>query len=327
MAELSGVFADSPLDTAETLARLFRQFAPSGVVPAGAGVSDPTDPGDELEVTADGTGIITIGTGYALVGGYWYQATTPITRPVAANASGQERHDLVVVRADPQAGAASVLILPGTPGAGTPPSPAREGAGVWDVVLAVVTVAGNSAVVVPAGVDTRPREYTASAGAVSCRSTHRPATPQQGMLIYETDTHRVLTWSGGTWRRVSETAYPSIWMPILHRVGYGYPGHGHSPQWRWDAPGLVRLQGRVGNLRGSISNGEYVARLPSQARPRELQAFAVASTSRRGSTPDERGAMSRLEILDRDRAGAGRLVVYTPYDPTWIDLSGVTFVV
>ncbi|QVJ00319.1 hypothetical protein KGD82_16280 [Nocardiopsis eucommiae] len=137
MAEQSGVFADSDLDTAEDLARWYRQFAPSGVVTAGP------DAGQRMEVTANGTGLITIGTGYALVGGYWYRISAPETRGIQANTSGQPRRDLVVVRADPQADEATVVILPGSPGASTPPNPTRNPAGVWDLVLGVIVVAGG----------------------------------------------------------------------------------------------------------------------------------------------------------------------------------------
>jgi hypothetical protein len=39
---------------------------------------------------------------------------------------------------------------------------------------------------------------------ITCTSTTRPASPDEGMTIYETDTDRILIWTGSTWLIVSE---------------------------------------------------------------------------------------------------------------------------
>lgn len=320
MVEHSGVFADSDLDTAEDLARWYRQFAPSGVVTAGP------DTGQGMEVTATGTGLLTIGTGYAIVGGYWYRVSVPIQRGVQANTSGQPRQDLVVVRADPQADEATVTILPGTAGASGPPSPTRNPLGVWDMVLAVITIAGGSTVVAPGDVDLRPRETTAPTGAIPCHSSHRPPEPFEGMLISETDTGRVLVRVGGGWRTVADTEYPTSWQPITMRNGYGTPGHGRSPSWRFLFPGRVELRGTISrNNGGALPNNDYYARLPAAARPNAWVRGVGASESRNNG--GNWGATSRLEVASENASNKlpGQLIAFHEHAPRWVALDNFAY--
>jgi hypothetical protein len=48
-----------------------------------------------------------------------------------------------------------------------------------------------------------------------CLSTNRPATPYDGMVIYETDTNRSLVWNGSSWDILSDmgawTSYTPTW--------------------------------------------------------------------------------------------------------------------
>jgi hypothetical protein len=41
-----------------------------------------------------------------------------------------------------------------------------------------------------------------------CTSTTRPTTPYEGMMIYETDTNRVLVWDNAAWVMIAETDQP-----------------------------------------------------------------------------------------------------------------------
>lgn len=45
----------------------------------------------------------------------------------------------------------------------------------------------------------------ANIGHLICTSTNRPAAPDEGTMIYETDTKRMLIWNGSAWRIVVET--------------------------------------------------------------------------------------------------------------------------
>lgn len=40
-------------------------------------------------------------------------------------------------------------------------------------------------------------------GAIFCTSTTRPASPFQGMIIYETDTTRMMMWDGDSWENIA----------------------------------------------------------------------------------------------------------------------------
>lgn len=57
-----------------------------------------------------------------------------------------------------------------------------------------------------------------------CTSTTRPATPHQGMTIYETDTTHVLFWDGAAWKaiRVNEPAQASDSTDLLGFTNSGY---------------------------------------------------------------------------------------------------------
>src|SRR5690606_26715049 len=122
VAEEYGVFTTSPTATETAAARLFRRFAVSGVVPPGPGVGG-LDGGEGLEVTADGTNLVSIGTGYCIAGGYWYRNTGTLQLPIVANPSGLPRRDLLVVRADPADDRCLLAWLTGTPGSTQAPTP------------------------------------------------------------------------------------------------------------------------------------------------------------------------------------------------------------
>ncbi|MGW5877795.1 hypothetical protein ACWFMI_14765 [Nocardiopsis terrae] len=311
---------NSPIASDIALARLHRRWGVDGVV------ADGPDALDRLTVTGSGTSQVVLAPGYCVVGGWFYRTDSPIALNITPNEGSQPRRDLVVIRAHTAESACFPHIIRGTPG-GSVPQPVRDPSGKWDLPLAEYTIAGHSAVVASSDVSTAVRQWTAPTGAVPCTSGARPAFPHEGMLIYETDTGRVSLWAG-RWIAVSETRYPTAWEPLLLRSGYSQPDHGQAPAWRWDSPDVVRLRGRIGRSNGNaIPHQEYVARLPAEARPRELQSMAVTSTSRRGSTPSIRGTTSRLEIHPTRWSTAGRLLLWTDYNPSWVGLDGVSFAV
>lgn len=313
MAEDYGAFVGSPVASDTGYARMQRRYTTDGVVQNGP------DAAGQLTVTGNATSQLTIAPGYAVVGGWFYRADTPVTVDVPPNGSSSPRRDLVTIRADTGASACHPHIIEGTPG-GTWPTPTLNPNGVWDTVLARVTVQGGSAVVTGADVDTTVREWTVPSGAVPCTSTSRPASPFEGMLISETDTGRVMVRFGGSWRVVSDTDYPTAWQPITLRAGYSTPSHGTSPQWRWAARGEVELIGTIERNSGVIPSGAYIATVPSQAAPPALRRHIGAAHAL--ST----GNSVRLEVTSPSSStwAPGRIVSYrtSNYSPTWVALDG-----
>lgn len=66
----------------------------------------------------------------------------------------------------------------------------------------------NGATISEANLDAVARQVV-----ITCTSSTRPASPDEGMTIYETDTDRVLVWDASAWRIVREPA--QSWTPTI----------------------------------------------------------------------------------------------------------------
>jgi hypothetical protein len=56
---------------------------------------------------------------------------------------------------------------------------------------------------------------------IVCTSTTRPASPNEGMTIYETDTDRYRTYSGTAWENLADSGAWRSWTPTLGTDGSG----------------------------------------------------------------------------------------------------------
>jgi hypothetical protein len=316
MAEESGVFVGTPLASDTAHARLVRRHAPDGVVASGP------DAGSQLTLTATASSQLTLGTGYALSGGWFYRTDAPVPITVPPNPASQPRRDLVVIRADTALGACYPHIITGTPGSSTWPAPVRVPAGTWDTVLGRYTIAGGSAVVAPRDLDLSVRQWTAPSGAIPCVSTARPVSPWPGCLAQEIDTGRLILFVDGVWRTVYDAGFPTPWQDIELRPGYRTPTHGNSPTWRFKESGLVELRGTIERSNGAaLPSGEYYARVPSAARRSAWWRQPVACESRGGT------AVMRIDVVSTSAgaAEAGRLVGYSSHSPRWLALDGISY--
>jgi hypothetical protein len=154
----------------------------------------PADPA----VAAAGVGLtVTIRAGVAasVRGRAWTSGSTAVSLPVPANTSSQARTDRVVLRLDRSAWTVRAVVKPGTPGSGAPSVTRDAGTtGLWEVPLGTVAVpAGATGVQV-----TRGEQYV-GARTRPCTSTTRPLFPVVGEQAYETNTGRLLMWSGSAW--------------------------------------------------------------------------------------------------------------------------------
>lgn len=316
MAEDYGAFVNSPVASDTGYARMQRRYTTDGVV------MDGPDAGGQLTVTAAATSQLTIATGYAVVGGWFYRTDTPQTVDVPPNGSSSPRRDLVVIRADTSESACYPHIIQGTPGSTSWPAPTRNPAGVWDTVLARITVQGNSSVVTSNDVDTSVREWTTPHGAIPCTSTSRPASPFEGMLICETDTGRVLIRLGGSWRSVADTEYPTPWQPLQLRSGYGTTDSGSAPSWRFIENGRVELVGTLNRNNGApLPHNDYYARMPAVARPNAWRRGVAACESRGGL------AVMRIEVASVKSTVylPGQIFGFHSHDPRWMAFDGIVY--
>ncbi len=111
------------------------------------------NPGDTAVVYGDSSGRqvkVRSGKRGHVRGRGWYSGTSDNTITIAANASGSTRIDVIVLRLTRSTWAVTAAVIAGTPGAGTPAitQDATGGTtGVWEVPLAVVTVANGAATI------------------------------------------------------------------------------------------------------------------------------------------------------------------------------------
>jgi hypothetical protein len=155
MAESSWPSPDDSRDVSDLeYEQLMAGYVPSGLIGS---------PGDTAVVTADGSDrevIVRLGK-YGYVRGHvWYSGTSNFTVTIAANASGNPRIDLVVLRLTRSTWNVTVEVVQGTPGL-SPAVPALTQdlgtTGVYEIPLAEVAVANGAAVI--ASGDVTGRDY------------------------------------------------------------------------------------------------------------------------------------------------------------------------
>ncbi|MFF2650395.1 hypothetical protein [Streptomyces sp. NPDC058045] len=165
------------------------------------GVYLPADPTSGTVVTA-GIGlqaIVKANCWASLRGHAWTSGTTDVTLTIAPNGSAQARTDWVLLRLDRSDWTVRAAIKAGTPGGGTPSITQQTGStGVYEIPLAYVRVPSGAAAVtvVP---------YVQYVGGRCRPVTSAAKLPgRRGDMVYETDTGRMLVWTGSDWQLVSQ---------------------------------------------------------------------------------------------------------------------------
>ncbi|MER7930473.1 hypothetical protein ABTY96_46445 [Streptomyces sp. NPDC096057] len=157
-------------------------------------------PTDDQVVTA-GTGLtVNVRSGvYASVRGHlWYSGTSTLNLTVTANASASTRLDRVVLRLDRSTWSVTAVVKPGTPGADQPALTKDVGStGVYEIPLATVTVTGSATTVTVAR-----QELYVGTRVRPCTSASMPDPTAPGELAFQTDTQRLLLWTGTLWKIV-----------------------------------------------------------------------------------------------------------------------------
>jgi hypothetical protein len=143
----------------------------------------------------------------------WYSGTSDTSFTVAANGGGSVRKDLVVLRLTRSTWNVRVAVVTG---GSSLPAPVQDlgDTGVWELPLAQVNVAPGAATIAASDV-TWFAQYVAPP-AVVCKRDSRPAHAA-GLIIYETDTQRLLVSNGSTWLIIRSD---SGWLPVSAAGGW-----------------------------------------------------------------------------------------------------------
>lgn len=200
---------------------------------------------------------------------------------VAASDPTNPRKDLVVAKVQDAAysgatNAWSLAVVTGTPAA----SPAEPTVPANAVVLAMVNVAALATTITNANITDRRRRACGLSGIAVCSSTSRPAAPYIGMTIFETDTTKLLLWTGTLWQEL--TSVYSSGAGSAWTAGTAYSDTGPSitvPAGKW----CVQAKGNFDHSTATVQS--YSARLYNSTDAVELDAISVnggATNAREG---------------------------------------------
>lgn len=189
MAQTSWPFEN--LDTTETQ---FSQWAKN----INEGVKQGN--GDELVVTADGTGMtVSVGSGQSMIRGHYYSSTASESLAITASDPTNPRIDAVVLELDPTANTVLLKVLAGTP-AGSPVAPTltQTEAGVYQLPLAYIAVAAT--VLAIELVDVTDKRGFMFSGIGKWTTANRPTNPVQYQTTgYNTTINAHEFWNGTSW--------------------------------------------------------------------------------------------------------------------------------
>lgn len=85
---------------------------------------------------------VNVASGAGMVQGIWFYNSASLAIPIASNASGSTRIDVIVLRADYTAQTVRIAVVQGTPAAGIPALTQSAGS-IWEIPLAYVTLASG----------------------------------------------------------------------------------------------------------------------------------------------------------------------------------------
>lgn len=229
-------------------------------------------PTESAVVTAGGGLSVNIRAGvYGSVRGHgWYSGGTTDNLPVTANTSGSTRVDRVVLRLDRSAWTVRAVVKAGTPGGGAPALTQQTGdSGTYEILLANVTVLnGASSVSV-----TRAETYVGTR-CRPCTSTTRNPAPIRGEQAYETDTGRLVLWTGTSWTVLNESSGViscdsplSAWEITVETTLEFVNGTVFVRLGTWD---------RKGSTLGNTTDARLPAMIPSRYRHPTRNVYAIA---------------------------------------------------
>jgi hypothetical protein len=218
------IFLQSGSHPAEDVRRMFHALAggspnnANGIFESGdLAVAEKGTPNMSVDI-AEGAAWIA-GSEATYQGSYFIENRASLNIAVAAADATNPRKDLVVAKVEDSAysgatNAWSLSVVTGTPAA----SPSEPAVPANSIVLAMIDVAALSTTVLNAVISDRriiTQEGQAPRGTVTTTSVARPASPQTGDVIYETDTTMLRVWNGSSWDLISNGSTWQTWTPVI----------------------------------------------------------------------------------------------------------------
>lgn len=180
--------------------------------------------GVNMSVDISAGGVFVNGDENALQGMYFSYNDAATNLAVSAAHATLPRKDLVIARVRDTfySGANNDIIFEVVAGtaAGSPTEPNLTALGYKNyIVLALIDVAAAATTITNGNITDRRARAGAAGGIYIVTSTTRPASPFEGMTIYETDTDKIRTYSGSAWLTISATGTLDTWVPVVNNNG------------------------------------------------------------------------------------------------------------
>lgn len=162
--------------------------------------------------------------------------------------------------------------------------------------------------------DTDLNTYLMKQSVVQCTSGTRPSSPPEGMVVYETDTDRLSTYTGAAWQTAVATT--PTWTAITGWQA-GVSADGTSPPQYSDAVnGMIHLRGRANATTTFAGAGVLLVTLPAGSRPTADRNWPVATNYASTNTSD-----AKINILS-----TGAVWLYCPAsERSWVSFDGIYF--
>jgi hypothetical protein len=276
-----------------------------GIFPAATDLVYADSSGMQVHVRANRYGTIQ---GHA-----WWSGSSEYSLTVAANSSGLNRVDTVVLRLDRSTWNADLAVRQGTPGAGAP-TLVRNVAdtGVWEFPVADVSVDNGVASI--AGTKVKSRTLLQSGAIRPCNSiADIQAVLNVGDLVYETATGRWMAWTtAGAALLYQDTGYQNLTITGLWSNG------GFAPQLRL-VNGVVYLRGSITRTTGTLQSTDTnspIATIPAAFRPAGSHNWAAVTSVMGHVRLQVDFASGLLAIVDLSADITVGRVVYL--DTTWL---------
>lgn len=156
-----------------------------------------------MSVNVPAGGALISGTEGTKQGIYSVLNDATVNLAISASDPTLNRIDIVVFKVQDTAysgatDSCSLVVVTGTPSG----SPAVPTAPNNSITLAQVAVNAAVSTIVTANITDKRTFYSAMGGAQICTSATRPASPYEGLLIYQTDNDGTMTYDGTNWHQI-----------------------------------------------------------------------------------------------------------------------------